>query len=222
MKTNLILAAILTLALTAQATVYNSGNISVGQVIPDGNPVGYTTSYTFSTGDANTINGVTVTLDISGGYSGDLYGYLVNPNGSMAVLLNRVGTGGGNAYGYSDAGMNVVLNETGVGSIHSYQSVPGYDITSGTMAFTPDNGTGDFSALHNGTVNGTWTLFLADLSAGGQATLVNWGLDVSVVPEPTTWALISFGGMAGLTILIRRRSDAGKIAAKIMAWVDAV
>jgi hypothetical protein len=52
--------------------------------------------------------------------------------------------------------------------------------------------------------NGTWTLFLTDLSGGEVTTLVSWGLDVSVVPEPATWALIIFGAVAGATVLARR------------------
>jgi hypothetical protein len=45
--------------------------------------------------------------------------------------------------------------------------------------------------------NGTWTLFLADESAGGgQSSLVSWSLSISAVPEPTNVALGIFGACA--------------------------
>src|SRR5205814_1074044 len=44
--------------------------------------------------------------------------------------------------------------------------------------------------------NGTWTLFIADVSAGGgQPTLMSWGMDLVGVPEP---ASIVEGGLAAL------------------------
>jgi hypothetical protein len=54
--------------------------------------------------------------------------------------------------------------------------------------------------------DGTWALFVADLSGGGQSTLVSWGLTVVTVPEPQTWALLG-GGLAMLGWMRRRRSN---------------
>ena len=199
MKQNLMISGMLLLATMAQATVYDGGTVSVGAVIPDANPSGYASSYTFATGDANAINGVSVTLNLSGGYNGDLYGYLVNPNGNMAVLLNRVG---GGTYGYGDAGLNVTLSDfASYDSIQDYQNhSPVYSAGQLTGTWAP---AGDFSTLHNGSLDGQWTLFLADLSAGDQSTLVSWGLNISVVPEPITWALLLFGVVMALLGLAR-------------------
>ena len=36
---------------------------------------------------------LTVELNISGGYNGDLYAYLVAPNGTLVVLMNQPGVG---------------------------------------------------------------------------------------------------------------------------------
>jgi len=223
MKTNLILSGLLMAVLTAHATVYDSGTVSVGTAIPDNNPSGYASSVTFATGDVNAINGVSVTLNLSGGYNGDLYGYLINPNGDLAVLLNRVGQTGGN-YGYGDAGMNVTLSDFGTfNSIQDYQNhSPVFSGGQLTGTWAP---AGDFSALHTGSLDGQWTLFLADLSSGDQSTLVNWNLNISVVPEPVTWALLLFGAvmaLAGLGILIRRWSNLRMLPEKITAWMDAV
>jgi hypothetical protein len=41
--------------------------------------------------------------------------------------------------------------------------------------------------------DGNWTLFIADLSAGGQSTLVSWGLTIVTVPEPQAWMMIGGG-----------------------------
>jgi subtilisin-like proprotein convertase family protein len=214
MKIKILAATMVALVASfAHATIYSGGSPSATGALPDGNPVGFLSTINVNTsGDNSPINGVTVTLNISGGYNGDLYGYLLNPNGNLAVLLNRVGTGSGGAvqtlYGYSGAGMNVALSDAGMpgislsGNIHSYG---GGDLTGASTAWSPDNGTSDFAALHNGSANGTWTLFLADMAAGGgQSTLVSWGLNVSVVPEPATWALIIFGALAGGTLVTRR------------------
>ncbi|MCX6894794.1 MAG: PEP-CTERM sorting domain-containing protein, partial [Verrucomicrobia bacterium] len=64
------------------------------------------------------------------------------------------------------------------------------------------------SLLDTHNVNGTWTLFLADMSGGDVSTLVSWGLNVSVVPEPTTWALIGFVALlaGGKLVSLRRRT----------------
>ena len=51
--------------------------------------------------------------------------------------------------------------------------------------------------------NGTWTLFVADVSGGDVSTLVSWELEITAVPEPTTWALGILGGM-WLTVSGRR------------------
>ena len=50
--------------------------------------------------------------------------------------------------------------------------------------------------IYNGlNPNGTWTLFIADLSSGGQSTLVSWELDIAAVPEPVNVALGIFAGV---------------------------
>jgi len=57
-------------------------------------------------------------------------------------------------------------------------------------ASTADN----LSAFYGSQADGTWTLFVADLSAGGgTADLVSATLTVVTVPEPQTMALLSAG-----------------------------
>jgi hypothetical protein len=182
---------------------------SVNQTIADNSPSGLTVvSETFS-GLADNINGVAVRLNISGGYNGDLYGYLTY-NGQTVLLLNRVAGATGGTYGSSATGFgtgmlgvdtgrseSITLSDSGSTGIHTATGSP---VAVGN--YTPDSGGGTFATAFNGAnPNGTWTLFLADLSAGGQSTLVSWGLDISVVPEPATWALGIFAGLLGLAAL---------------------
>ena len=95
MKNQIILSGMLVVALagTASATIVVNDDWSVNQTIADNSAAGMTVSQTFTgldTGLAGAgINEVDVRLNISGGYNGDLYGYLTY-NGQTVVLLNRV------------------------------------------------------------------------------------------------------------------------------------
>ena len=209
------------LAGVAQATVvanWDSGTLNTA--ITDGSAVGITASQTFSGLDASAINGVDVRLNISGGYNGDLYGYLVlqNANGSTAtaILLNRVGTSNGDPFGSAGSGFDVTLSDSGSSSIHGASGSP-------TGTWQADQATTLNSTFSGLTANGTWTLFLADLSSGGgQSSLVTWGLDISVVPEPVTWALIIFGAVLALGVLARRTLKPHNLIKRFTTWVDAV
>jgi subtilisin-like proprotein convertase family protein len=222
MKTRILLGTLMVaLAGMAQATLVASWDSStLNTAITDGSTVGITASQTFSGLDASAINGVDVRLHISGGYNGDLYGYLVlqdaNSATATAILLNRVGTSGGDPFGSAGSGFDVTLSDTGSSSIHSASGSP-------TGTWQADQTSTLESTFGGLTANGTWTLFLADLSGGGgQSSLVTWGLDVSVVPEPITWALIICGAAMGLGLLARRTLKPHNLIKRFTTWVDAV
>jgi hypothetical protein len=139
----------------------------------------------------------------------------------LVVLLNRTGVVTGNAFGYSDTGFNIILSSGGA-NIHNYQSSsPTYsggqlngtwapdgraiDPQSAPSVFDTAGTSPDLTVFNSLIPNGTWTLFIADLSGGGQSTLVSWGLTVVTVPEPQTWAMI-VGGMGVLLAMNRRRT----------------
>ena len=170
------------------------------------------------------ITDVQVTLHLTGGYNGDLYAYLVHGDG-FAVLLNRVGVGlaQGDAFGYGNAGMDITLATGGAnGDIHWYG---GATLPSGT--YQPDGRLLDplsvpnlfDGAPRNANLdsftgldpNGDWTLFIADVSAGGgQTTALSRGLVINAitpVPEPGDMALAALGlGLWGLRIALQKRT----------------
>ena len=49
------------------------------------------------------------------------------------------------------------------------------------------------------------TSFLADVSWGDQSALVSWGLQITAVPEPNTYALVIFGMVFAVVKLISLR-----------------
>src|SRR5262249_3288675 len=145
----------------------------------------------------NSIADVNVRLNISGGWNGDLYAYLTHSSG-FTVLLNRVGVSGSSSFGYGDSGLNVTFDDQASQSadIHFYQTVAGFKtaMLQGGTGWRPDGrnvsplspGATIAAASQSATLNsfyrldpnGTWTLYLADLSGGGQATLQSWTLSI--------------------------------------------
>ena len=209
MKLNKVLGVLaLGLCLSAHATLYqnqfNSGFANSGN-IPDGNLSGWS-DFRNLTGMAPQITDITVTLNISGGYNGDLYAYLSFGN-VLVPLLNRVGVGSGDAFGSADAGFNVALSSTGT-DVHSVNAggaqltgsyqVDGRAISPLSSPASFDSASRvDFSVYNNLNPNGVWTLFIADVSGGGGTSqLTSWELDITAVPEPVNCALGAFAGLA--------------------------
>ena len=109
---------------------------------------------------------------------------------------------------YPDAGMNIRFDDTAAnGDIHYYQSVPGYNTSLyNGSSWAPDgrnvdpatmNGTESQTSLLDEFIglsgNGSWTLFLADLSVGEETTVISWGIEITAVPEPSGLALFALG-----------------------------
>lgn len=226
-KATLFLLLISTRLVLAQ-TYTNSYNLAPNQIIPDANPVGITSSTNVS-GVSGYIQNVVVTLNITGGFNGDLYAYLVDPAGHLSVLMNRAGVGNANPFGYFNAGFNITLDDSGsANNLHFYQnfspsysgsqlvgtwSADGINISpnSSPSAFDAASSVAGLSLFNSDLPNGAWTLFLADLSGGGQSTLVSWGLQIVTVPEPKDWLLFLSGfSLLSLASLRRLFRKAGK------------
>jgi hypothetical protein len=91
MKTKLaLLVTGLLAALPAQAIIYSTNwttGFANGGVIPDDDYSGWTDQRSLSAFPAGTVNSVAVTMNLSGGWNGDLYAYLVNNTGGLRRLL---------------------------------------------------------------------------------------------------------------------------------------
>ena len=209
--------------LTTRAAIYSLGNVNgsgtaLNTVILDGNPNGVSSSITVSGADYS-LTDIIVTLNVSGGYNGDLYAYL-SYNGTLVTLLNRVGVGtinGGDAFGSADSGFNnVTLNSSG-SDVH-WASAGGGALTGSYQAdgrqISPSGSAASFNAAGTVTLNGSfggmnpngvWTLHFADYSSGDTSTLQGWSLNITAVPEPVNVALAVFGGLLAVWSLGRRR-----------------
>lgn len=206
----LLLAFALHASASVSSNVFSSGFANSGYV-PDNNPSGWTDTRTLSgyTGGSALVEDVQVTLNIVGGWNGDLYGYLVHSSG-FVVLLDRVGNSTFSPYGYGEAGFTGVTLADNVAhtSIESYggSSSAAAALSGGT--YNSQNGTLN-TAFDGLAVNGTWTLFLADLSSGDISQVTGWTLTIDAVPEPTTWAMLIFGAAFGCWRLARRQTKRG-------------
>lgn len=196
MKLSILIGALMMAVLSARATLYtetfNSG-ASVG-VIPDatsGGAVGV--CFTGSVGDmspgADMISGISITLNISGGYNNDLYAYLRSPDGMVVTLMNQPGS----LYA-SGSGFNVVLGISGT-SIQSAVQMPGAVFGDGVTIY---QAAGDMTAFYNHNASGTWTLYFQDLSPGDSSTLNSWALNITAVPEPAAWSAVAAIGLLAL------------------------
>ncbi len=187
--------------LLLQAQPAETYTFTTNRLVPDGNPSGLSDVRTLDSAIGN-ITSLTVHLNITGEFNGDLYGYLRHSSG-FTVLLNRPGKTASNPAGYPDSGFNVTFQTgAGNGDIHLYQNVttpaPGSPLT-GTWQpdernVDPTNVT-DASPRTTSLTNfnglnaaGDWTLFLANLQSGGSNELTEWSLTIAGTAYPTlTW-----------------------------------
>jgi hypothetical protein len=211
--TFVIAVLLLALARLAQADfvyTFNTG-FANGGVIPDGSLTGWSSTETISQPGWSAIQNLTVSLNLTGypaagdGWNGDLYAYLVSSSGGFAVLLNRVGVTTGNSVGYGASGMDVTFSDA---ALQNIQNVPvpaingtyrpsGLNISplSSPATFAITSPSTPLSSFDGVNMNGTWTLFIADVSPGDMEQVTSWGLDIAAVPEPRS---VVEGGIAAL------------------------
>jgi subtilisin-like proprotein convertase family protein len=183
--------------------------------IPDGQPAGISDFQTITSGIAQ-IGSLKVKLYVSGNFNGDLYCYLGHGTG-YSVLLNRPGRTTGNLDGYDDGGFQITLSDTAAnGDIHDYRGLqtplPGFPLTgvwqpdarniSPDTVLDTDPRTAWLSSFGGLDPNGTWTLFIADLSSGGTSVLNGWQLEITAIPEPSGTA---FALLAGFLVALKTR-----------------
>lgn len=208
---------------------YDSGHL--GQWIPDDTATGLASTITVP--DAGLVASVSVQFELSvpegqTGWLGDLYAYLRHADG-FAVLLNRPGRTGVNPFGYADSqSVQVTFADSAVhGDIHSYRtalngSESGSLVGALLGSWAPDGRNVDPDAVTDTTprtalldgfaghaVAGDWTLFVADLSGGGQHRLDRWALafelQSAAVPESATGGAALGVGLLALSVWRWRR-----------------
>jgi alpha-tubulin suppressor-like RCC1 family protein/subtilisin-like proprotein convertase family protein len=192
----------------------------VDQPIPDGSLSGLASTINLS-GLSAPVGNVEVELNISGTYNGDLYAYLTHGSG-FTVLLNRVGRTATDGLGYADGGLNVTFAD-GATDIHAYRvSLFGNSSTalggpltgtwgpdgravSPTTVTDVDTRSALLSSFDGLDANGSWTLFVADVSGGDLNQLNSWTLDLncnsSSVPDGGSIAGLLLTGMAAVALV---------------------
>jgi subtilisin-like proprotein convertase family protein len=201
---------------------------TVNQAVPDGSLSGLASSVTINSAAA-ALSDLAVTVSLSagpgGGFAGDLYATLVHGNDSI-VLLNRPGRNTNLHSGYGDGtDINITFSALGTDDIHLYRQVlngsPSVALTGPLIgAWQPDGRTASplsvvNASSRNPSMNifnstspaGLWTLFVADLSGGGDYQLNQWTISmtgVAPVPEPVETAAV-FALAASVAGLCRRR-----------------
>ncbi|MBT5705866.1 MAG: hypothetical protein HOI66_06025, partial [Verrucomicrobia bacterium] len=168
------------------------------------------------------IRDLNVSLSVDGtvGFNGDLFAYLTKTdNSGFSILMNRVGREPNNQFGSAGSGLkNLVFDdEAADGDIHFYETVIGESSIFGlpwTGTWQPDGRLVD-PALITGAEprgalldqfdgidpNGEWLLFLADVSPGGLLTLTDWSLEFELDADVSTFSGVASDGLvAGGTV----------------------
>jgi subtilisin-like proprotein convertase family protein len=189
-----------------------SETFTVGTSVPDNSNIGLADYRTISAPGMTAIESLSVTLNITGGWNGDLYAQLVHDSG-FVVLLNRPGRSTGNSDGAGSVGMFITLVDDATQDVHTDLAAVGM----ATGTFQPDARTEDpllvtdtsfrsafLSSFTGLDPNGTWALFFADQSPGAVSTLDSWTLAITAIPEPSQ-ALLALVGTLALTVRWRVR-----------------
>lgn len=145
--------------------------------IPDNNTAGATSAITVSGISPSTLSAtsvVSVKINLTHTYDGDLAISLISPSGNSVYLSNRRGSSGDNF-------INTVFTMSAATLVNL-----------GTAPFTgnfkPDGNLGAFT----GNVNGTWILKVQDLAGVDTGRIQNWNIIInSLVPETISYSWTS-------------------------------
>ena len=233
MKTKKVLLGlfpVLASALTAHAQNFETYTFTTfgGQpslAITDGSGSGVSDLRRLSS-SITSIGSLTVSLNISGEFNGDLYAYLRHDSG-FSILLNRPGRTADSPSGYGDSGLNITLSDFATRDIHSYGAVVTPAAGSPLTGFWQPDGrnvdpsmvldstarTATLSSFTGLSASGDWTLFLADMQSGGTSALESWSLEFFApglsVPEPYQYRLVVGAGLIGFVVWRRLARSTG-------------
>jgi subtilisin-like proprotein convertase family protein len=170
----------------ANAALFTSTDTPIN--LPDYNQPGtHISQITVNDSSLWSITDINVKLNFTSTYIGDLYCSLTfQPTGSSqpitVVLMNQI-----SASNNEWNSLTVWLDDSATTSIQTASSV------TDNASYNPTGGTTTLANYNGFNPNGTWTLFIDDMSSGDTSTLNSWSLDITAVPEPSTWAMGAFG-----------------------------
>ena len=213
-----------TASFSTGAVIFNQ-TFNVNTSVPDNSALGILDSRMLNTG-IGSIDSISVTLNLTGGWNGDLYAYLAHDSG-FSVLLNRIGRTNFDAFGSGSSGIDVTFDDSASnGDIHTavfslgqpavgtYQPDGRTDLPFSVTA-DDTNRTALLSSFHGLAGDGLWELFIADVSAGDTSFLQSWSLnlsgsEISAIPEPSN--LLALAGVitAGMWLRVRRSGSRRK------------
>ncbi|MDX1461543.1 MAG: proprotein convertase P-domain-containing protein [Marinirhabdus sp.] len=154
------------------APLTGSASDAPGVAIPDSPAAGLTT--TIDIVDDFNISDLNVDLDISHTWVGDLIITLEAPDGTSAVLAERIGAAPGSG-GFGCSGNDILAtldDEATGGAINDACITANVPAVNGT--FTPENPLSVFDGI---STLGTWTLTISDNAGGDTGTLNSWALN---------------------------------------------
>lgn len=178
---------------SSNTTTVSSGPLTLA--IPDNSVAGTSHVIPVSLPAGAQITNMSVTLNMTHSWAGDMVFVLKAPNGAVFNLdYYLTGTGGAASVGFT----NTVISSTGTSALSSgsgtYTGTFRPDAAgsasapaAGPTGFTPTVGT--FAGLYS-TPNGNWTLAMYDGGAGDVGTLTSWSLNFTYLagaPATGTW-----------------------------------
>ncbi len=198
----------------AAATISETHSLMTTAIIPDNDASGVVQIILPSTNIA-ILSHISLSLQTTGGWNGDLYAYLWH-NGTLSVVVNRIGMTTTDAAGSATSGMNITLDDTATVDVHAPAMISG--LLTGTyqpdgravdpaMAYLTAPRTQNLATFAGMPASGEWRLFVADTAAGDTATITSWSITLTgeAVPEPSAAVLLAISGLAALRRRNKRR-----------------
>ena len=194
-----------------------------------------------SLGEPVQIVNVNVTLGIKNGRNGD-YRAVLTHGSDYVVLLNRVGRTIDIPAGAIDPGFGPVgvgaskftLSDQAATDVHLYSLMDFYINKNHQLigTYQPDGRdyapastydttprTTSLAVFNSKDPNGDWVLNIYDSAVGpatpGQGIVQDWGIEITIVPEPVNVALGAFGGVFVLAGLYRKARQNSRPAGKV-------